>query len=206
MRKLKRLFNFFLMLIREEEDKGIFTKNYFKNDHIHIGDYTYGVPDLVNSSNTYHLTIGKFCSIAPEVLIIIEGDHRTDFITTYPLDYFVEGIERNPQNFSLKGDVNIGNDVWIGQRATILAGVTIGDGAVIGASSVVTRDVGDYEVVGGNPARHIRFRYSGEQIKILKDIQWWNWPIEKVKENSKILQSNNFVEFSRVAQIEQSDK
>lgn len=205
VKKLKRMVNFFLMFMREEEveDKGIFTKNHFQNDHIQIGDYTYGPLQVFNSSNRYHLTIGKYCSIAPKVEIMIDGNHRTEFITTYPLDFFVEGIERNPQNYSLKGDVTIGNDVWIGMGAIVLPGVTIGDGAIIGAGSVVTKNVGDYEIVGGNPARHIRFRLSEEQIKLLKEIQWWNWPIEKVKKYSMILQSNDFVELLRVAQLEQ---
>jgi acetyltransferase-like isoleucine patch superfamily enzyme len=195
MEKLKRLVGcvlFFIHNIYYKSDKGVFTKDYFKNDHILIGDYTYGLPDIFNFSNRYHLSIGKFCSIGPRVLIMMDGNHRTDFITTYPLDYHVKGIERNPDNYSLRGNVTIGNDVWIGHSVIILPGVTIGDGAVIGAGSVVTKDVGDYEIVGGNPARNIRFRFSEEQIKLLKDIQWWNWPIEKVKKNSRILQSSDF--------------
>ena len=192
-RKLKKLCTRFINFLREDdEDKGIFAKNHFNNNHIQIGDYTYGVPTVYNFYNQYYLTIGKFCSIGPNVLIMIDGNHRTDFITTYPLDYYVEGISRYP---SLKGDVKIGNDVWIGHSAIILPGITIGDGAVIGAGSVVTKNVGDYEIVGGNPARHIRYRFTGEQIRALKEIQWWNWSIDKVKEKSHKLQSSNVEQF-----------
>ena len=186
-----------MTFLREDEDRGVYTKNYLKNERYQIGEYTYGVPYVLNSSDRYHLVIGKFCSIAPDVLIMIDGNHRTEFITTYPLDYYVEGIERNPENYSLKGDVKIGNDVWIGQRAILLPGVTVGDGAVIGAGSVVSKDVGDYEIVGGNPARHIRFRFSEEEIRLLKNIRWWDWPVEKIRRNARVLQSSDIREILR---------
>jgi acetyltransferase-like isoleucine patch superfamily enzyme len=194
-KKLKKLCVRFINFLSEDEDKIVFTKSYFKNDHIQIGDFTYGHPTIFNFSNKYRLTIGKFCSIAGNVMIMIDGNHRTEFITTSPLEYILEGIERNPDNNSLKGDVIIGNDVWIGFGVIILPGVIIGDGAVIGAGSVVTKNVGDYEIVGGNPARHIRYRFSEEQIKILKKIQWWNWPIDEVKKNFHILQSSDIENF-----------
>lgn len=198
VRKLKKLLDHLILFIRDEENKDIFTKNHLIQDNFHIGDYTYGIPQIFDFSNKYHLTIGKFCSIGPEVRILIDGNHRTEFITTYPLDYFIEGIKRNPNNYSLKGDVKIGNDVWIGHSVMILPGISIGDGAVIGAGSVVTKDVKDYEIIGGSPACHIRFRFPEEQIKFLKKIQWWNWPIEKIKEKSEILQSNDIIELKRV--------
>jgi len=195
VRTLKNLCNRLVNILREDVDKGIFTQNYFKSDHIKIGEYTYGRPQILNSSNRYRLTIGKFCSIAGNVMIMIDGNHRTDFITTYPLDYFIEGIERNPDNYSIKGDVKIGNDVWIGYGVIILPGVFIGDGAVIAAGSVVTKNVGDYEIVGGTPARHIKYRFTEKQIKSLKEIQWWNWSIDDVRVNSHILQSSNIEKF-----------
>ncbi len=197
VKTLKNVCNRFINILHEAEDegRGVFTKNYFKSDHIQIGEYSYGRPQVLNHSNRYRLSIGKFCSIASNVMIMIDGNHRTDFITTYPLDYFVEGVERNPNTYSLKGDVNIGNDVWIGYGVTILPGVNIGDGAVIAAGSVVTKNVGDFEIVGGIPASHIRYRFTGEQIKSLKEIQWWNWSIDKVKENALILQSPDIKKF-----------
>ena len=89
----------------------------------------------------------------------------------------------------------IGNDVWIGQDILIVPGVQIGDGAVIAAGSVVTKNVNDYNIVGGNPARHIRNRFTDEQIRALKEIKWWDWPIDKVKAHYHLLQSSNIDEF-----------
>lgn len=94
-----------------------------------------------------------------------------------------------------KGDMIIGNVVWIGQDVLIVPGVQIGDGAVIAAGSVVTKNVSDYEVVGGNPARHIRNRFTGQQISELKSIEWWEWPLDKIKANYQLLQSSNIDEF-----------
>lgn len=182
----------------DAESEYKFTKDLLKHDNYQIGDYTYGPPVIGNSSNRYHLYIGKFCSIANGVIIMIDGNHRVDFITTYPLDFFVDGIDRNPNNYSLKGDVRIGNDVWIGNNVTILPGITIGDGAVIGAGAVVTKNVMDYEIVGGVPAKHIRYRFTDRQIKLLKEIQWWNWPIEKIRKYSGILQSSDIETLSKL--------
>ena len=89
----------------------------------------------------------------------------------------------------------IGNDVWIGEHVLILPGVQIGDGAVIAAGSVVTKNVSDYEIVGGVPARHIRNRFTDERIRELKRIKWWDWPLDKIKENYQLLQSSNIDEF-----------
>lgn len=114
------------MFFNEDNEKPeVFTKNLITNKNVHIGDYTYGFPHVYIWTNRYSLYIGKFCSIAENVRILVEGNHRTDFITTYPLDYWVEGVSPNPNNYSLKGGVNIGNDVWIGEGALILPGISI---------------------------------------------------------------------------------
>ncbi|MEI6155241.1 MAG: CatB-related O-acetyltransferase [Deltaproteobacteria bacterium] len=94
-----------------------------------------------------------------------------------------------------KGDVIIGNDVWIGQGVTILSGVSIGDGAVIAAKSIVTKSVKPYEIVGGNPSKHIRFRFSEDYIEKMLKIQWWNWEISKITENIELLTSDNLLVF-----------
>lgn len=173
-----------------------FTTELIENDNIHIGEYTYGDPHIFIGGNKYHVYIGKFCSIADGVKIIIGGEHRTDWITTYPFGYVIDDFHPNPGHPAAKGDIHIGNDVWIGMGSTILSGVTIGDGSVIGAESLISKDVGDYEIVAGNPARHIRYRFSQDQIKALKRIRWWDWPIEKIREFVPLLESpdiNSFI-------------
>jgi acetyltransferase-like isoleucine patch superfamily enzyme len=156
-----------------------------------IGDFTYGAP-IVICGTMAKLTIGKFCSIAPNVTILVGGEHRTDYITTYPLDLIFNDFKQNYLcNIVTKGDVTIGNDVWIGTNATVLSGVTIMDGSVIAANSVVTKDVPAYAVVAGNPAKVVKYRFVPEKIKALQDLQWWNWPLEQIKKNKSWLMSND---------------
>lgn len=161
------------------------------SSNVHIGEFTYGKPEIFIWTNKYHVFIGKYSSIETNVKIIVDGNHNTHWISSYPFGELISGIPKNPDHPAGKGDILIGNDVWIGYGAIILPGVKIGDGAVIGAGSVVTKNIDDYEIVAGNPARHIRYRFSREKIEILKKIKWWDWPVEKIKENADILQSNN---------------
>ena len=136
--------------------------------------------------------IGNYCSIAGNVQIFLGGDHRVDWITTYPFAELMPAvypdIKGSPKS---KGDVIIGNDVWIGNDAKIFSGVHIGDGAVIAGSAVVTHDVDPYEVVGGVPARHIKYRIPQDRIMDMLRLSWWHWPIEKVAEAIPVLQSGN---------------
>lgn len=177
-----------------------FTTDLIEDDNVHIGEYTYGYPHIYLGGNKYHVYIGKFCSIAEGVKMIIGGEHRTDWITTYPFGCEIDGFQRNPAYSTAKGDIHIGNDVWIGMNATILSGITVGDGAVIGADSVISHDVGDYEIVAGNPAKHIRYRFTKDQIEALKMIRWWDWPIEKIKKFVPLLESSDINSFIRVAE------
>jgi len=162
-----------------------------KSKNIQIGEFTYGTPTVFTWTNKYRLSIGKFCSIAPDVRILVDLNHRTDWISTYPFGEIIQGLEMNPEAVLGKGDMTIGSDVWIGLGVLIVPGVQIGDGAVIAAGSVVTKDVSDYEIVGGNPARHIRYRFTDQQISELRRIRWWDWPIDKIKANHHLLQSSN---------------
>lgn len=147
--------------------------------HIAVGRHTYGISDQtvfgVSAQNT--VKFGSFCSIASDVRIFCEAAHATDTATTYPMRArLMNGKEPFPPS-----SVTIGNDVWIGARALVMPGVSIGDGAVVGAGAVVTKDVPAYAVVVGNAARVIRYRYDDQTIAAMRRIAWWNWPDEKIK-------------------------
>lgn len=176
-----------------------YTKDAFKNhSNIMVGDYTYGLPKVFHWGEDAKLRIGKFCSIAENVLIYLGGNHRTDWITTYPFPWIFPEAHHIKGHPATKGDVIIGNDVWIGNFAVILSGVTVGDGAVIGANAVVTKNVSQYSIVVGNPAREIKKRFSEEEIEILIKIKWWDWPIQKIKENLELLCSNNIKQLLKI--------
>jgi acetyltransferase-like isoleucine patch superfamily enzyme len=184
------MFNF----LRKLRKSSPFTKHsrHISSRHT-VGEWTYGVPQILDYPNGGTLTIGRYCSIAPEVRIFTGGEHRTDWVSTYPFaDMFAEcrEIEGHPAS---KGAVVIGNDVWIGRGAAILSGVTIGDGAVVGAFALVTKDIPAYGIAGGNPARVIRFRFDETDIQTLLSLSWWTWPHEKVLSLAKHL-SNASVE------------
>ncbi|EAY27719.1 CatB-related O-acetyltransferase [Microscilla marina] len=186
-------------------DRLCFLKNIIKNPHIIVGDYTY-YDDFENVENfeknvKYHfdfmgdqLIIGKFCMVASDVQFIMNGaNHLTDAISTYPFAVFGSGWEgaMEGKNYPSKGNISIGNDVWLGYKATIMAGVTIGDGAIVGSHAVVTKDVPPYAIVGGNPAKEIRLRFAPEVVSQLLKIQWWNWDLEKITRNVHLLTSND---------------
>jgi chloramphenicol O-acetyltransferase type B len=129
------------------------------------------------------LSVGNFCSIAAGVRIFLGGNHRTDWVTTYPFGHTrgpwsaAAGIPGHP---ATRGDIVIGNDVWIAYGATILSGVSIGDGAVVGAHAVVSRDVPPYAVVVGNPAQVVRHRFDASTIERLLKLRWWDWSDDKL--------------------------
>jgi acetyltransferase-like isoleucine patch superfamily enzyme len=168
----------------------IFTKNLL-GDRYEIGEYTYGNPDIVSWGKEATLKIGKYCSIAGNVVIFLGSEHRTDWISTYPFPIFLEEGKSIKGHPSTKGDVIIGNDVWIGFNVIIISGVTIGDGVAIGAGSVVAKDVPPYAIVSGNPARIVRYRFNEEIIQKLLQIRWWDWPDEKVKGNIHLICSDS---------------
>lgn len=188
----------------ENYDRLCFLKNIIKNPNIIVGDYTY-YDDFENVENfeknvKYHfdfigdkLRIGKFCMIASDVKFIMNGaNHLTDSLTTYPFAIFGGDWEKamDGKEYPKKGDINIGNDVWIGYNATIMAGVTIGDGAIIATNSTVIKDVEPYSIVGGNPAKEIKKRFTNEKIEKLMTMQWWNWDLEKITRNIQNLTDN----------------
>jgi acetyltransferase-like isoleucine patch superfamily enzyme len=160
-----------------------------------IGDWTYGKPRVMSWDARTKLVIGKFCSIADDVTILLGGEHRTDWVTTYPFNVLFDDASSFLGHPHTKGDVVIENDVWIGQGSLILSGVTIGNGSAIAAKSVVTKDVSPYSIVGGNPARLIKYRFSDSTIEQLQQIAWWNWPISRIQEAWPLLLSDAVDEF-----------
>lgn len=164
---------------------------------VNIGEHTYGIPQIKSWGNDGNVTIGKYCSIADNVKIYCGGNHRIDWVSTFPFpafDYFKE--HKNISDYcSSKGDIIIGNDVWIGNDVSILSGVNIGDGAVIGANTVIAKNIEPYSVVVGNPQRVVKKRFTTEQINKLLEIKWWNWSDEDVNRNVNLLCSPNIDDF-----------
>jgi acetyltransferase-like isoleucine patch superfamily enzyme len=160
-----------------------------------IGDWTYGIPVIVKWDEATRLHVGKFCSIAEGVRILLGGEHHPDWVTTYPLDIFLPLNQQTAASRQTKGDIRIGNDVWIGAGVIILSGVTVGDGAVIGAGSVVCRDIPPYAIAAGNPVRTIRYRFEEPVIQALLQIKWWDWPIEKIVQCAPSLMSADLRDF-----------
>lgn len=167
--------------------------------HWEIGDHTYGSPGspIIIEPEYAGLKIGKYCSIGREVLMIL-GNHRPDTVSTYPFKvlcgFWPEAKDMADDHFT-KGDILIGNDVWIGARANIMSGVTIGSGAIIATAAVVTKDVPPYAIVGGNPAQVIRYRFPDKIIENLLAVAWWDWPEEIIRERMPLLMSDDIERF-----------
>ena len=194
---------------RTGDTQTIYLKNAITDTSITVGDYTM-YNDFVNDPTgfeknnvLYHypinhdkLIIGKFCSIACGAKFLFNSaNHTMSSLSTYPFPFFFDDWELEKNNVSEawdnKGDIIVGNDVWIGYEAVILAGVTIGDGAIIGTRAVVTKDVLPYTIVGGVPAKPIRKRFDDETIAELLKLKWWDWTEEKISLNIKAIQSGN---------------
>lgn len=149
---------------------------------IRVGRFTYGNPTVKVWAPGERVEVGSFCSIADGVTIFGGGEHNTHWVTTYPLRIALgDALAGHDGHPATRGATVIGHDVWIGDGALILSGVRIGNGAVVGARAVVTRDVPAYHVVAGNPARIVRARFNARQIAALEAIQWWDWPIELIR-------------------------
>ena len=194
---------------RTGDTQTVYLKNVITDANIEVGDYTM-YNDFVNNPRDfqknnvlYHypinhdrLIIGKFCSIACGAkFIFTSANHKLGSLSTYPFPLFFEEWDLDRANvtdsWDHKGDIVIGNDVWIGYEAVVMQGVTIGDGAIIGARAVVTKDIPPYTIVGGVPAKPIRKRFSDDIIARLLEIKWWDWSDEKIKENISAIQSGN---------------
>ncbi len=190
----------------------VFLKPLVSNPQIEIGDYSYyhsfTDPKSFETNIRYlfdfigdRLVIGKFCSIADGAEFLMNGgNHLTDTVSSFPFGIFGEGwADAMPEQWPHKGDLVVGNDVWIGYDATLMAGITVGHGAIIASKAVVASDVPPYAIVGGNPARIIRYRHSEEDIATLLDIAWWNWPIEKITRHAKIIATGTAADLAAIA-------
>lgn len=194
---------------RKGDTQTVYLKNVVTRPGIQVGEYTM-YNDFVNDPRDfeknnvlYHypvnhdrLLIGKFCSIACGAKFLFNSaNHALGSLSTYPFPIFYDewGLEgKNVADaWDNKGDIVLGNDVWIGYEAVILAGVTIGDGAIIGARAVVTRDVPPYAIVGGVPARLIRRRFDDATIEALLDLRWWDWEPERIRQALPALQAGD---------------
>lgn len=195
-------------LYPNEQIKSVcYIANLPKRSNVEIGDYTYYSDNKKSPERFYEqiehhyefigdkLKIGKFCAIAEGVTFIMNGaNHCMQGFTTYPFNIFGGGWEASTptlQQLPLRGDTVIGNDVWIGQYATILPGVTIGDGAIIAANATVTGDVEPYCIVGGNPARLIKKRFADNVIATLLELKWWDWDEQRIFANLERLMFAN---------------
>lgn len=170
-----------------------------KYKNLNIGEYSYGKPKIYASSNLF--SMGKFCSIADGVVIYAGAEHNYNWVSSYNFTAKFDCKDC----VSSKGSVHIGNDVWIGDGALVLSGVTIEDGAVIGARAVVTKDVGAYSIVAGNPAKHIKYRFEEKYIPDLLEIKWWDWSIEKIKSNFDLILSDDISLFINKFKREKND-
>lgn len=194
---------------RSNDKQTVYLKNVITNPNIIVGEYTI-YNDFVNDPRDfernnvlYHypinhdkLVIGKFCSVACGAKFLFNSaNHTLDSLSTYPFPIFFEewnlDVKDITKAWDNKGDIVIGNDVWIGYEAVIMAGVTIGDGAVIGARAVVTKNVPPYTIVGGIPAKPIKKRFSQENINTLLKLKWWDWSKEKISQQISDIQSGN---------------
>lgn len=194
---------------RTKDFTTVYLKNVITNPNIIVGDFTmyndfYNDPkDFQKNNVLYHypyvnsdkLIIGKFCSIACNAKFIFNSaNHTLKSLSTYPFPIFPEEWDSTmdiTEAWDNKGDIVIGNDVWIGYDAVIMSGVHIGDGAIIGTRALVTKDVPPYSIVGGMPAKIIRKRFDDSLIEALLKIKWWDWSTEKIRKNLSDIRSGN---------------
>ena len=190
--------------LKTRNESVVYIKPTITRKNIEVGDFSYFDGSNFEKHVTHHydfigdkIIIGKFCQIGRNVEFVMNGaNHQMNSITTYPF-YIFKGWDQKPtdeKDLPYKGDTVVGNDVWIGQNVTILPGIHIGDGAIIGANSVVSKDVPPYSVVAGNPIKLIRKRFDDELIGLLLTFKWWNKPIEEIQEILPLLANSNINE------------
>jgi chloramphenicol O-acetyltransferase type B len=160
-----------------------------------IGLGSYGMPVVHDWGEGSTLHIGSYCSIAANVQIFLGGQHRIDWVSSYPFPAYLPEAAHIEGFGGTRGDVVIGSDVWLCSNCTILSGVNVGHGAVVASSAVVTQDIAPYSVVAGNPARHVRWRFDEDTRTALLESAWWEWPEEEIRHIVEKLCSNDIAAF-----------
>ena len=197
-----------------EFERIAFLKPLIDAPNVEIGEFTYyddpeGAERFLEKCVRYHypflgdrLVIGRFCALATSVSFIMNGaNHVMTGLSTYPFNIFRRGWEEgfDPSDYTagIRGDTIVGNDVWIGTEATIMPGVTIGDGAIVAAKAVISRDVPAYAVVAGNPARQVKTRFDAETVERLLAVAWWDWPVDKIGRNLNAIRGSDIQKLER---------
>lgn len=199
-RKLWRSLNRVLAVVVGENE--LTWRRLIREGRIERGSQSYGVPIVKHYMwDDTRLTVGKFSELSETAIVMLGGEHDPNHVTVYPLriNYQLPGAAQDGVPLRT-GDTHIGSDVWVSQRSYIRSGVTIGDGAVVAACAVVTKDVPPYAIVGGNPARVIRYRHNEAQCEALLEIRWWDWPLDEVKRAVPLLASSDvdgFIDYAR---------
>ena len=168
--------------------------------HSDRGTYFDRNVNIISWSDQYHVHLGKYNSIGRDCNFFLHANHRADWVSTSsqlwgPVTPEIAQTHMDMGHPTCKGDINVGNDVWIGAMSTIMSGITIGDGAIVGAGSTVTKDVPPFAIVAGNPGKIVKYRFTEEQIEKLLQISWWNWEENKIKENAMSMWSPNIDDF-----------
>ena len=190
------------LLAKPHRSQQQFSKQY---PQYKMGANCYGTPNVKHTHPDAILSIGNYCSIAKNVDIFLGGNHRVDWISSYPFPAFFKQASHIQNYVTSRGNVNIGSDVWLCQNTTILSGVTIGHGAVVANGTIVTKDVAPYEIVGGNPAKHIRWRFDEATRAALLKSAWWDWPEDEVLSVVELLCSDNISTFLDYAKNRKSE-
>ena len=195
------------------QDRVVFLRSLVKDQRIEVGEYSYyDDPDdpleferdaFLYAHGPERLIIGRYCAIASGVRFVMPGANHADLgPSTFPFGIFGEPWAERTMDLVMggpsRGDTVVGNDVWLGYRALVLPGVTIGHGAIVAAASVVASDVPPYAIVGGNPARVIRRRYEDEDVERLLRAAWWDWPVELVTEHARTIMAGTPEELERI--------
>jgi len=168
--------------------------------HSNRGTYFDRHVNIISWSDKYHVHLGKYNSIGRDCNFFLHANHRADWVTTSsqlwgPVTPEIADMHMEMGHPTCKGDIHVGNDVWIGATSTIMSGITIGDGAIIGAGSMVTKDVPPFAIVVGNPGKIVKYRFTEEQIESLLKIAWWDWEEDKIKDNAQLMWSSNINNF-----------
>lgn len=210
MRKFKQyLRKTWKRLFGRSELQGVYRQQAkFRKRHpkYELGVGTYGIPVVHDWDEGTTLRIGAYCSIAGNVQIFLGGQHRIDWVSSYPFQVFLPEAKHIKNPCGSRGDVVIGSDVWLCSNCTILSGVTIGHGAVIASGAVISRDVEPYAVMAGNPARNVRWRFDEPTRLALLESSWWEWPEEEIRQIVDKLCSDNIAEFIDYARLRESSQ